>query len=166
MSILESMCLWAYGDDDAPYTKSVEEKPNEQKPVEDKSTSATTEPAAAQHRPAEDVADLHRELFHNLEDANRHWLDHMQSETALTVKFAGRVATARSFPDAVAVCQEWISLQAELIAKDSQLLFDDTQKVVAAGAHLVSRRPLEWGLAGPNESPAEDRFATIVGRTA
>jgi|SRR6516162_2456562 hypothetical protein len=86
----------------------------------------------------EELLNVQKELFENLQETNRHWLECVQSEAALASKFATKLTTTRSVPDAMTTCQEWTSRQIEMMAKDSKLLIADTQRFMETGARLLS----------------------------
>ena len=86
----------------------------------------------------EELLNVQKELFENLQETNRHWLECVQSEAALASKFATKLTTTRSIPDAMTTCQEWTGRQIEMMAKDSKLLAADTQRFMETGARLLS----------------------------
>lgn len=69
---------------------------------------------------------------------NRQWLDRMQSEANLASDFAAKLRVARTFPDAMAICQEWTSRRLELMAEDGKHLLADAQKFIEAEGRLMS----------------------------
>ena len=81
----------------------------------------------------EELLTVQTELFKNLQETNRHWLECVQSEAALASKFATRLTTTRSIPDAMTTCQEWTSRQIEMMTEDSKLLVADTQRFMEMG---------------------------------
>ena len=86
----------------------------------------------------EELFNVQSELFENLQVTNRHWLECAQTEVALASKFATKLTTTRSIPDAMTTCQEWTGRQIEMMAKDSKLLAADTQRFMETGARLLS----------------------------
>jgi hypothetical protein len=86
----------------------------------------------------EELFNVQSELFENLQVTNQHWLECVQSEAALASKFATKLTTTRSIPDAITTCQEWTGRQIEMMAKDSKLLAADTQRFMETGARLLS----------------------------
>ena len=86
----------------------------------------------------EDFVNMQTELFENLQEANRHWLERVQSEATLASEFATKLTATRSISDAMTTCQEWTSRQIEMMAKDSKLLIADTQRFMETGARLLS----------------------------
>ncbi len=81
---------------------------------------------------------LQAELFKYLEETNQNWSTRMQSEAAMVSEFATKLASARSFSETAAACQEWTDRHIELLAKDSQHLFADTKKLMEAGAQVLA----------------------------
>jgi hypothetical protein len=97
----------------------------------------------------EELLNAQTELFENLQETNRHQLERVQSEAALASKFATKLTTTRSIPDAMTTCQEWTSRQAEMMAEDSKLLVADTQRFMETGARLLSSG---WWSDRPDDS--------------
>ena len=85
----------------------------------------------------EELLNAQTELLKNLQETNRHWLEIVQSETALASKFATKLTTTRSIPDAMTTCQEWSNRQIEMMAEDSKPLVADTQRFMETGARLL-----------------------------
>ena len=86
----------------------------------------------------EELLNAQTELLKNLQETNRHWLEIVQSEAALASKFASKLTTTRSIPEAMTTCQEWTSRQIEMMAEDSKLLVADTQRFVEMGTRMLS----------------------------
>jgi hypothetical protein len=82
----------------------------------------------------EELLNAQTELLKNLQETNRHWLEIVQSEAALASKFATKLTTSRSIPDAMITCQEWSNRQIEMMAEDSKPLVADTQRFMETGA--------------------------------
>jgi len=97
----------------------------------------------------EELLNVQKELFENLQETNRHWLECVQSEAALASKFATKLTTTRSVPDAMTTCQEWTSRQIEMMAEDSKLLVADTQRFMQTGVRLL---PNGWWSNRPDDS--------------
>ena len=98
----------------------------------------------------EELVNVQRELFENLQQANRHWLERVQSEASLASKFATKLTATRSVPEAMTTCREWSSCQIEMIAEDSRLLVADTQRIMEAGARLLWN---DWWPDRPEDLP-------------
>ena len=86
----------------------------------------------------DELFNVQSELFEILQVTNQHWLECVQTEAALASKFATKLTTTRSIPDAMTTCQEWTGRQIEMMAKDSKLLAADTQRFMETGARLLS----------------------------
>ena len=86
----------------------------------------------------EELLNAQTELLKNLQETNRHWLEIVQSEAALASKFATKLTTTRSIPDAMTTCQEWSNRQIEMMAEDCKLLVADTQRFMETGARFLS----------------------------
>jgi hypothetical protein len=86
----------------------------------------------------EELLNAQTELFKDLQETSRHWLEIVQSEAALASKFATKLATTRSIPDAMTTCQEWAGRQIEMMTEDSKLLIADTQRFMETGARVFS----------------------------
>jgi hypothetical protein len=85
----------------------------------------------------EELLNAQTELFKELQETGRHWLEIVQSEVALASKFATKLATTRSIPDAMSTCQEWAGRQIEMMTEDSKLLVADTQRFMETGARVL-----------------------------
>jgi hypothetical protein len=86
----------------------------------------------------EEFANIQRELLGKLQEANRHWFDRAQEEANLASDFAAKLTAARSLPEAMSACQEWTSRRFEMMAEDGKHLLADSQKLMEAGARLLS----------------------------
>ena len=106
----------------------------------------------------EDFVNMQTELFENLQEANRHWLERVQSEATLASEFATKLTATRSISDAMTTCQEWTGRQIEMMAKDSKLLAADTQRFMETGARLLSSG---WWSNAPTKAAcsSDDRLA-------
>ena len=85
----------------------------------------------------EELVDVQSELFETLQQTNRHWLERVQSEAALSSRLATKLTATRSVSEAMATCEELASCQIEMIAEDSKLLVADTQRFMETGARLL-----------------------------
>lgn len=94
--------------------------------------------AEASKKHVEDVINLQTELFKYLQDVNRSWFDHMQSEAALASEFANKLAAARTIPQTASAYQEWANRRIELLAQDGRNLLADTEKFMETGARVFS----------------------------
>jgi len=101
--------------------------------------------AAAGKKRFEDFVNSQSELFGQIQDANRQWLDRVRTEANLTSEFATKLTAARSIPDAMTACQDWTARRFELMAEDGRHLLADTQKFIETGARLLSNGWLTKG---------------------
>ena len=101
-------------------------------------TLLSSEFATTGKKSIEELLNAQTELLKNLQETNRHWLEIVQSEAALASKFAMKLTTTRSIPDAMTTCQEWSNRQIEMMAEDCKLLVADTQRFMETGARFLS----------------------------
>ena len=101
-------------------------------------SSMPAEFAAAGRKRMEEFTRAQTELIDRLQQANRQWIERMQSEANLASEFAAKLSAARSIPDAMSVCQEWTSRRFEMMADDGKHLLADTQKFMEATTRLLS----------------------------
>jgi hypothetical protein len=94
--------------------------------------------AAMGKKNVENFVTAQTELLNTLQRSNREWLNRVQSEASLTTEFASRLTMARTFPDAMTVCQEWSQRRLELMAEDGKHLLADTQKIMDAGRRMLT----------------------------
>jgi hypothetical protein len=80
------------------------------------------------------------ELLDEFQEANRHWLDRLESEANLASEFASKLSEARSMPDAMAASQDWATQSFAMLAEDGKHLAADTRKFMATGARLFAGR--------------------------
>jgi hypothetical protein len=98
----------------------------------------------------EELIKVQTELFENLQQTNRHWLECVQSEASLASKFATKLTATHSVSEAMTTCQEWTSRQIEMMAEDSKLLVGDTQRFMETGARLLWN---DWWSSRPEGLP-------------
>jgi len=89
----------------------------------------------------EAVLEVQKELFGTFEDMNRAWLARARSGVTLASELVGKLATARTIPDAAAACQECMNRQMEMFAENSRQMFADSEKLIRAGAPLSPMAP-------------------------
>lgn len=94
--------------------------------------------AARMKTQTDELAKAQTELFDQCRDANRHWLDRIQTEANVASEFATKLTAARSIPEAMTAYQEWGSRRLAMMAEDTQQLLSDTQKFMQAGARLIA----------------------------
>jgi hypothetical protein len=105
--------------------------------------------AATAQRRMQEFADAQTELVEQCQDANRHWLHHIEAEVNIASEFALKLTAARSIPEAMTACQEWGSRRLEMMADDSRHFLDDTQKFMQAGMRFFANG---WQPKGPGIS--------------
>jgi hypothetical protein len=94
--------------------------------------------AAMGQKRVKDFVKAQNELFEELQESNKQWLDRVQSEANLASELASKLTSARSIPDAMAACQECWSRRIERMAEDGKHLFADVQKFTETGTRLLS----------------------------
>jgi len=98
----------------------------------------TGELAALGKKRIGDFVRVQTEILDDFQEANRHWLDRIESEANLASEFASKLSAARSMPDAVAVSRDWATQYFAMLAEDGKHLADDTRKFMETGARLFS----------------------------
>jgi hypothetical protein len=93
--------------------------------------------AAMGKKRVEEFTKAQSELLGKLQETNRQWIERIQSEAQLASEFATKLAAARSIPDALTVCQEWMSQRFERMAEDGRQLAADTQAFMETAARLM-----------------------------
>jgi Phasin protein len=83
-------------------------------------------------------AEMQKEFLDTLEAINRAWLARAQSGVTLASELVGKLAAARSLPEATSVYQECMTRQMELLAEDGRRIVADSEKLMRAGARLFS----------------------------
>jgi len=86
----------------------------------------------------EAALEVQKELLGTLEEMNRAWLARAQSGVTLASELVGKLAMARTIPDAAAACQECMNRQMEMFAENSRQMFADSEKLMRAGARLFT----------------------------
>src|SRR5258707_4074952 len=79
----------------------------------------------------------HSELVDRCQEANRSWLEDLQSEADLSDEFTSKMIAARSIPSAATVLLEWTNRHMELAAVDAKHLLADTRKIMEVGVRLL-----------------------------
>jgi hypothetical protein len=77
-------------------------------------------------------------LLEGIQEANRHWMDRVQSEANLAAEYASKLSSTRSIPDAMALSRDWSSQYLQRLAEDGKHLADDTRRFIETGARLFS----------------------------
>jgi hypothetical protein len=78
------------------------------------------------------------EFLEMLQQANRQWLDRIQTETAFVSEFSSKLSTARSLPEAMTACQDYTKRWFEMMAEDGEHLLADSKALMETGARLMS----------------------------
>jgi len=86
----------------------------------------------------EAALEVQKEFLGTLEEMNRAWLARAQSGVTLASELVGKLATARTIPDAAAACQECMNRQMEMFAENSRQMFAESEKLMRAGARLFT----------------------------
>jgi hypothetical protein len=101
------------------------------------SQSRTASPSKGGIEQAERLGRFQAELFEKILEVNRHWLERVQSEATLAAEFATKITSARSFPEAATVYQEWASRQLKLAVEDASYAISTGQALMDMGARLL-----------------------------
>jgi hypothetical protein len=109
-----------------------------------------TDYAAEDKQRLDGFAEAGNEIWDRLQDANRLWLERLQSEAALTGEFASKLTASRSLSETATLWQDWTAKHVELATEDARRLFTETQKLIDAGTRFWSAssersRPTEGG---------------------
>ncbi len=89
------------------------------------------------------LAETQRQYWEAAARISQVWLDQAQSEAALISEFFGRLAAARSGPDATALYQEFANRQLQIVNDSTRRLFKDSEDLLKANARL-------WQQSWPN----------------
>jgi hypothetical protein len=101
------------------------------------SQSRTTSPSKGGVVQVERLSRFQAELLEKIQEVNRHWLQRVQSEATLAAEFATKITSARSFPDAATVYQEWASRQLKLAVEDASYAISTGQALMDMGSRLL-----------------------------
>lgn len=82
------------------------------------------------------LAETQRQYWEAAARISQVWLDQAQSEAALISEFFGRLAAARSAPDATALYQEFANRQLQIINDSTRRMFKDSEDLLKANARL------------------------------
>src|SRR5215470_18048837 len=91
------------------------------------------------------------ELLDRFQEANRSWLDHLQSEADLSAEFASKMTTVRSIPEAATLLLEWSGRHIEMTTLDAKHVLADTHRIMEIGVRLL---PGGWLFRGSGSSTA------------
>jgi Phasin protein len=94
--------------------------------------------AEAGKKRLEDMMRLQSEFLKYLQDVNRNWLEHLQSEAALASECANKITSARSIPQTASAYQDWANRRMELFAQDGRKLLAETEEFLETGARMLA----------------------------
>ncbi len=77
------------------------------------------------------------ELFETFREMSRNWIERASAEAELGFKLTKDLNAARSVPDAVAACQEWLTKEMDSRAEDARQFMSDGQKLMDTNARLL-----------------------------
>jgi phasin protein len=86
----------------------------------------------------EALLDVQKELMQMLEGINHDLFNRAKKEAELATEFVGKLAGARSVPDATSTYHEWASKEMELLAADGHQMFAHGEKLMQASRRLFS----------------------------
>jgi hypothetical protein len=89
---------------------------------------------------------VQKEFLDAFGKANRAWVTCCNEEATLTSRFATKLSSAESFPQAAATCHEWAGQQMELLSKHAKTVMEETQGFTKACAQI---RDVGKGAAAP-----------------
>src|SRR5579859_6613729 len=80
----------------------------------------------------EALLDVQKELMQMLEGINHDLFNRAKKEAELATEFVGKLAGARSVPDATSTYHEWATKEMELLAADGHQMFAHGEKLMQA----------------------------------
>src|SRR5215470_13489707 len=101
-------------------------------------TLIPTEVVGLARKQIESLLDVQKEMMQALEDINHELFARAQKEAELASEFVGKLAGARSVPDATTTYREWATKEMELLAADGRNMFEHGGKIMQAGRRLFS----------------------------
>ena len=84
------------------------------------------------------MIDLQKQVLEYAAELNQVWTTRAQSESKLATDLAGKLAAARSIPEAASAWQECMQQQMQLNAEDARQLLDQNKRIMQVGAELFS----------------------------
>jgi len=81
----------------------------------------------------EAMVNVQKEFTQATEELNREWIDRLKAEAELATEFANKITAAKSIPETVAICQEWMTRRMEMFASDMQKFMTLTTRLVPRG---------------------------------
>jgi Phasin protein len=79
---------------------------------------------------------MQKEFFEAAQEMNRAWSARTESEAAIVSQFLGKLAAARSLPDAMSAYQECMGKQIELLTQEGRRFYEDSTKLMTKSARL------------------------------
>src|ERR1700730_13535524 len=86
----------------------------------------------------ESLLEVQKELMQTLEGINHDMFSRAKKEADIASEFVGKLASARSIPDATTTYQEWATKEMELLAPASRHMFEHSGKIMQASQRLFS----------------------------
>jgi hypothetical protein len=92
----------------------------------------------ASRKRIEALLEVQKELMQTLEGINHDVFSRAKKEADIASEFIGKLAAARSFPDATTTYQQWATKEMELLSSDGRLMFAHGEKIMQASRRLFS----------------------------
>ena len=92
------------------------------------------------------VVKLQNEFIDEVEIIGRAWFGRVRSEIEICTDLATKLSKSRTLPEGLAAYRGWVSQHVQISFENGQLLFDETQKMIAAfsrAAHTGGKRGAE-----------------------
>lgn len=105
---------------------------------------AQKEPAAMAAEQVNTMAETQREFFGAVTKMNQRWLERANAEAKLATDLGGKLAAARTVPDAVEAYQQWMTDRSRILADDSRQFVADCQTLMQEASRLI---PKGWPVA-------------------
>ncbi len=87
---------------------------------------------------ADAMVEMQKELSKLLEQANADWLARMELERDLASQLTSNLAGAKTPEDTAKAYQDWMTRRFEIISKDGQKFFADSQKFMESMTRFLS----------------------------
>ena len=78
------------------------------------------------------------EMFETLQDIGRSWIERASAEAERGSKLSKDLIAVHSVPDALTVCQEWMTKEMDARAEDARQFMSDGQKLMDSSARLLT----------------------------
>jgi hypothetical protein len=89
-------------------------------------------------RRIESLLEIQKEMMQMLEGINHELFSRAKKEAELASEFVGKLASAKSVPDATSTYHEWATKEMELLAADGRQMFEHGEKIMQASRRLFS----------------------------